>query len=40
MKKQIVAVDLDEVLGGFVPALNKFVNRKYGTKYALEDYLR
>eukprot|EP00946_MAST-07B_sp_MAST-7B-sp1_P004417 g4417.t1 len=36
--KHVVAVDLDEVLGGFLPALTKWHNRVYGTDFALSDY--
>jgi hypothetical protein len=37
-KKHVVAVDLDEVLGGFLPALTIWHNRLYNTSYTLADY--
>jgi hypothetical protein len=36
--KHTIAVDLDEVLGGFLPALTTWHNRVYGTSFSLEDY--
>mmetsp|Transcript_21266 Transcript_21266/g.34574 ORF Transcript_21266/g.34574 Transcript_21266/m.34574 type:complete len:249 (+) Transcript_21266:4178-4924(+) len=36
--KPVIAVDLDEVLGGFVPSLCGFHNEKYGTDFVLEDF--
>ena len=36
--KHTVAVDLDEVLGGFLPALTQWHNRVYGTSFELSDY--
>ena len=35
--KRTIAVDLDEVLGGFLPALISFHNDKYGSTLALKD---
>ncbi len=37
-QKPVVAVDLDEVLGGFLPALTLWHNRVYGTAFSLSDY--
>jgi len=36
--KPVVAVDLDEVLGGFLPTLTKWHNTHYSTSYTLADY--
>ena len=36
--KYTVAVDLDEVLGGFLPALTQWHNRVYGTTFSVDDY--
>lgn len=36
--KPVVALDLDEVLGAFLPALIRFHNDKYGTEYKLDDF--
>ena len=35
-----VAVDIDEVLGHFVPQLNKYVHDEYGESYGVEHYLQ
>lgn len=34
----MVAVDLDEVLGAFVPSLCEYHNEQYGTKLKLSDF--
>jgi hypothetical protein len=36
--KHTIAVDLDEVLGGFLPALTAWHNRVHGTCFAIDDY--
>ena len=37
-KKPVIAVDLDEVLGQFVPAIVAFHNATYGSSYTAEDF--
>jgi 5'(3')-deoxyribonucleotidase len=37
-QKPVVAVDLDEVLGGFLPSLTRWHNRTFETNFQLEDY--
>ncbi|KAK9149283.1 hypothetical protein Scep_008040 [Stephania cephalantha] len=36
--KLVVAVDVDEVLGNFVSALNKFIADRYSTKHSVSEY--
>ncbi|GBG28650.1 Hypothetical Protein FCC1311_048712 [Hondaea fermentalgiana] len=36
--RPVVALDIDEVLGGFLPALLKFYNKKHDTSYKLDDF--
>ncbi|KAK9102374.1 hypothetical protein Sjap_019628 [Stephania japonica] len=36
--KLLVAVDVDEVLGNFVSALNKFIADRYSTKHSVSEY--
>jgi 5'(3')-deoxyribonucleotidase len=36
--RPVLALDLDEVLGGFVPALCKWHNRVYGSRFAPRDF--
>ena len=36
--KPVVAVDIDEVLGGFLPALIDYYNHSYNTKFTLDDF--
>jgi 5'(3')-deoxyribonucleotidase len=36
--RQVLALDLDEVLGGFIPALCKWHNRVYGSRFAPRDF--
>jgi 5'(3')-deoxyribonucleotidase len=38
MSKQVIAVDLDNVLGDENAAIMEFVNSRYGTKHTAEDY--
>ncbi|KAH7655311.1 5'(3')-deoxyribonucleotidase protein [Dioscorea alata] len=37
-EKIVVAVDVDEVLGSFLPAVNKFIADRYSLNHSLEDY--
>lgn len=37
-KKPVVAVDIDEVLAHFVPALAEFHNHKFGTDLTADDF--
>ena len=37
-RKRVIAVDLDEVLGEFVPQLLRYHNAHYGTQLALSDF--
>lgn len=37
-RRKVIAVDLDEVLGSFVPQLCLFHNHKYGTSLTPEDF--
>ncbi|KAK7265502.1 hypothetical protein RJT34_33122 [Clitoria ternatea] len=37
-KKLVVAVDVDEVLGNFVSALNKFIADRYASNYSVSGY--
>lgn len=36
--KQVIAVDLDDVLAASIPAFVEFSNKKWGTKLTVEDY--
>jgi uncharacterized HAD superfamily protein len=38
-QKRKIAVDVDEVLLDFIPALDSFYNRKFGTNLSREDYI-
>ena len=38
IKKPVVACDLDEVLGGFLPCLTEWHNKMYATTFTLADY--
>jgi hypothetical protein len=37
-KRPVVACDLDEVLGGFLPCLTEWHNKTYSTSFTLADY--
>jgi len=37
-EKPVIAVDLDEVLGGFVPAFLRFLNEKHGSNWKESDF--
>ncbi|XP_027333104.1 uncharacterized protein LOC113847966 isoform X1 [Abrus precatorius] len=37
-QKLVVAVDVDEVLGNFVSALNKFIADRYSSNYSVSEY--
>ncbi|XP_039127521.1 uncharacterized protein LOC120263619 [Dioscorea cayenensis subsp. rotundata] len=37
-KKMVVAVDVDEVLGSFLSALNKFIADRYSSNHSLSEY--
>ncbi|KAL1319630.1 hypothetical protein HN51_064438 [Arachis hypogaea] len=37
-QKVVVAVDVDEVLGNFVSALNKFIADRYSSSYSVSEY--
>ncbi|XP_054806378.1 uncharacterized protein LOC129309058 isoform X2 [Prosopis cineraria] len=37
-KKLVVAVDVDEVLGNFVSALNRFIADRYSSNYSVSEY--
>ncbi|KAK8942211.1 hypothetical protein KSP40_PGU011047 [Platanthera guangdongensis] len=37
-EKMVVAVDVDEVLGSFLPALNKFIAEHYSSHLTLSEY--
>ncbi|CAJ2644792.1 uncharacterized protein LOC123910221 [Trifolium pratense] len=37
-QKLVVAVDVDEVLGNFVSALNKFIAARYSSNYSVSEY--
>ncbi|XP_061361275.1 uncharacterized protein LOC133305162 [Gastrolobium bilobum] len=37
-QKLVVAVDVDEVLGNFVSALNKFIEDRYSSNYSVSEY--
>ncbi|XP_039145255.1 uncharacterized protein LOC120282500 [Dioscorea cayenensis subsp. rotundata] len=37
-EKIVVAVDVDEVLGSFLPAVNKFIADRYSLNHSLADY--
>ncbi|XP_039144837.1 uncharacterized protein LOC120282150 [Dioscorea cayenensis subsp. rotundata] len=34
----VIAVDVDEVLGSFLPAVNKFIADRYSLNHSLADY--
>lgn len=38
MKKPKIAVDIDDVLSEFVPALIEYSNKKWGTKLTIDDF--
>jgi 5'(3')-deoxyribonucleotidase len=38
MKKQTIAIDIDDVLANHVEAFNAFSNKTYGTDLTIEDY--